>query len=144
MAEVIVRDRLAAANLTERVIVDSGGTGDWHVGHPMDQRARAALMRAGYDVHRHSARQVNPAWLNDIDIALVMDVANYQDSKNLAADANIRMFRAFDPQLAHLEEPHADLEVPDPYYGGDDGFLQVLDMLERAADGLITHLHTRL
>ncbi len=144
MAEVIVRDRLVAADLAERVIVDSGGTGDWHVGHPMDQRAHAALLRAGYDVHNHAARQVNPSWLTDVDLALVMDIANYQDARALAADANIRMFRSFDPLLAHRDEPHPELEVPDPYYGGEDGFVQVLEMLERAADGLVTHLRTRL
>lgn len=144
MAEIIVRDRLIRADLAEQVVVDSGGTGDWHVGYPMDRRAQATLMRAGYEVPGHTARQVNPQWLTDVDLALVMDSANYQDAMDLAAGANIRMFRSFDPLLTHLAEPHPELDVPDPYYGEDDGFADVLDMLERAADGLVTHLRARL
>ena len=143
MAEVILRDRLTTAGLADTVIVDSGGTGDWHVGYPMDQRAHAELLAAGYEVSGHMARQVNPTWLTEVDLALVMDIANFTDAKQLAADANIRMFRSFDPLLAHLDEPHPDLEVPDPYYGGDEGFTSVREMLERAADGLITQLRAR-
>jgi protein-tyrosine phosphatase len=79
-----------------------------------------------------------------VDLAVTMDASNYRDVLALHPVTEVRMFRAFDPSLAHLEEPHADLEVPDPYYGGDDGFIAVLQMLERAADGLVDHLHTRL
>jgi protein-tyrosine phosphatase len=54
------------------------------------------------------------------------------------------MFRSFDPQLAHLGEPHPDLDVPDPYYGSHDGFTEVLEMLERAADALVVELPARV
>jgi len=54
------------------------------------------------------------------------------------------MLRAFDPALAHLTAPHPELDVPDPYYGGDDGFTEVLAMIESAADGLITQLPAQL
>lgn len=143
MAEVILRDRLATAGFADTIAVDSGGTGDWHVGYPMDQRAYAELLAAGYEISGHTARQVTPTWLTGVDLALVMDTANFTDARSLAANANIRMFRSFDPLLAHLDEPHPDLEVPDPYFGGDDGFTSVREMLERAADGLITHLRAR-
>lgn len=143
MAEVILRDRLTAAGLADSVVVDSGGTGDWHVGYPMDQRAHAELLAAGYPVEGHAARQVTPTWLAGVDLALVMDTANFVDARRLASDANVKMFRSFDPLLAHLDEPHRDLEVPDPYYGGDEGFTRVREMLERAADGLVTHLRAR-
>lgn len=142
MAEVILRDRVDRADLP--VVIDSGGTGDWHVGYPMDQRASATLRDHGYLLDTHQARQVHREWLSGVDLAVTMDIANYRDVLALNPDTEVRMFRSFDTQLAHLAEPHASLEVPDPYYGGDEGFVSVLQMLERAADGLVDHLRARL
>jgi protein-tyrosine phosphatase len=142
MAEVILRDRIARADLP--VAVDSGGTGDWHIGYPMDPRAWATLRDHGYDLSEHQARQVHQDWLSGVDLAVTMDMSNYRDVMAIRPTTEVRMFRAFDPTLSHLEEPHPDLEVPDPYYGGDDGFIAVLQMLERAADGLVSHLKQAL
>lgn len=147
MAEAVIRDRVAAAGLDDLVIVDSAGTGDWHVGGPADPRARATLDAASY-AHNHRARQIDPTWIADIDLLLAMDSSNYANLQAMVeasgVDMDLRMFRSFDPQLAHRGEPHPDLDVPDPYYGSHDGFTEVLQMLERAADALVVELPARV
>ena len=77
-----------------------------------------------------------------------MDSSNYTNVQEIinqsGHEPELVMFRSFDPDLAHLDAPHPDLDVPDPYYGTGDGFTVVLNMIERATDGLITQLHARL
>lgn len=147
MAEVVLRDRVAAAGLDGMVVVDSAGTGDWHVGGPADARARATLDSADYS-HDHRARQIDATWIADIDLLLAMDSSNYANLQTMVeesgADVELRMLRSFDPDLAHLNEPHPDLDVPDPYYGHHDGFVEVLAMIERAADALVVELPARV
>ena len=147
MAEVVLAERIERAGLGDRVTVDSAGTGDWHLGHNADPRARATLSAAGY-AHDHTARQITPEWMSDIDLLLAMDEANYRDLEVMqrAAAATggdipaLRMFRAYDEALSHLPEPHPDLAVPDPYFGGDEGFAESLVMIEKAADGIVDGL----
>ena len=147
MGEKVLRDRVSRAGLADRVVVDSAGTGDWHVGGPADSRAVATLAAAGYDSD-HVARQIDADWLGDIDLLLAMDASNYADLSRLVdssgADVELRMMRAFDPALAHLTEPHPDLEVDDPYYGGPEGFVAALRNIEAAADGLVAALGERI
>lgn len=147
MAEAVIRDRVAAAGLGELVVVDSAGTGDWHIGGPADPRARATLDAADYS-HDHRARQIDPTWMPHIDLLLAMDSSNFANLQAMVeqsgADVDLRMFRSFDPALAHLDAPHPDLDVPDPYYGSNDGFTEVLEMLERAADALVVELPARV
>lgn len=147
MAEAVIRDRVAAAGLGELVVVDSAGTGDWHIGGPADPRARATLDSADY-VHDHRARQIDATWMTDIDLLLAMDSSNFANLQAMVeqsgVDVDLRMFRSFDPALAHLDAPHPDLDVPDPYYGSNDGFTEVLEMLERAADALVVELPARV
>lgn len=148
MAEVVLRHRIADAGLADLVIVDSAGTGDWHIGHPADPRASATLDAHRYDRGEHRAKQIDASWIGDIDLALVMDSSNFHDVSAILrrsqAEIDLRMFRSFDPQLAHLTAPHPELDVPDPYYGGDDGFVDVLRMIERAADGVVEHVNTTI
>jgi len=142
IGEAVLRARLADAGLSEQVVVDSAGTGDWHLGHPADPRTIAVLDEAGYP-HDHIARQIAPHWMDGIDLLLAMDEANYADLvAMLPADGGpqLRMMRSFDPALAHLPEPHPDLAVPDPYYGGPEDYTEVLQMIEEAADGLVDDL----
>ena len=142
IGEAVLRARLADAGLSEQVVVDSAGTGDWHLGHPADPRTIAVLDEAGYP-HDHIARQIAPHWMDGIDLLLAMDEANYTDLvAMLPADGGpqLRMMRSFDPALAHLPEPHPDLAVPDPYYGGPEDYTEVLQMIEEAADGLVDDL----
>ena len=143
IGEAVLRTRLAAAGLSSRVTVDSAGTGDWHLGHGADPRALAALDAHGY-AHDHRARQITPDWLDRVDLLLAMDEANYAALSRMLARSqtgpDLRMLRSYDPELAHLDEPHPDLDVPDPYYGGPEGFADVLQMIEQAADGLVDGL----
>lgn len=147
MGEAVLRDRVDAAGLSDRVVVDSAGTGDWHIGHPADHRASATLIEAGYELD-HRARQIDPTWMADIDLLLAMDDSNYAnlevmlEESGLTDDARpqLRMMRSYDPALAHLDAPHADLVVPDPYFGEADGFSASLAMIEKAADGLVDDL----
>lgn len=143
IGEVVLRARLADAGLADRVVVDSAGTGDWHLGHPADRRALATMDAAGYP-HDHVARQIDSGWMDGIDLLLAMDEANYRDLAAMRASAtsqpDLRMMRSFDPELGHLLEPHPDLDVPDPYFGDQAGFEEVLRMIEKAADGVVDDL----
>jgi len=133
-----------AAGLGDHVVVDSAGTGAWHVGHGMDPRARAVLDAAGYP-HEHVARRIEPDWLRGetpADLLVAMDTANFADLAAMCRTAGasaprLRMMRSFDPRLVDLVEPDPRLDVPDPYYGGPAGFGLVLDLIEKAADGLV-------
>jgi len=130
-AHVVLEERLARAGLDDRVVVHSSGTGGWHVGDPMDHRAAAALIRAGYDPSRHRARQYDATWADDHDLVLAMDADNLADLGGRAE--RVGLFRDLDPVA-----PGAD--VPDPYYGGPDGFTMVLEMVERTSDALVAAL----
>ncbi|HWM72679.1 MAG TPA: low molecular weight protein-tyrosine-phosphatase, partial [Nocardioides sp.] len=129
MAEVVLSERVAEAGLDDRVEVASCGTGDWHIGDPMDRRAAATLAAAGYDPSRHRAQQFADSWLADYDVLLVMDAQNRSDvaaTSSATGTDRVLMFRDFDSV-----EPGSD--VPDPYYGGDSGFEEVLSMVERTS-----------
>jgi protein-tyrosine phosphatase len=137
MAQVVLASRLAQAGLGDQVEVVSAGTGDWHMGQPIDRRAAAVLTAHGYDASQHRAQQFDTAWFEDCDLILAMDAANRSDIAALlpeGADASrIRMFREFDPRATD-----DDRDVPDPFYGEDDGFDAVLAMVERTAATLVS------
>lgn len=148
IAEAVLRDRVESAGLGDVVVVDSAGTGDWHRGDPADPRSLATLAANEYVLDGHIARQITHDWFDSLDLVLAMDSSNFQNLQMLAARAGVEpdlhMLRTFDPSLAHLSQPHPELDVPDPYYGGDDGFNDVLRMIERASDGLVAQLPARL
>jgi protein-tyrosine phosphatase len=138
-AEGVFRHKVRAAGLEDRIEIDSAGTGDWHVGKAPDARTRAAALRRGYDLSGLRARQVSVADFSRYDLVLAMDNANLRDLKRLrgsSGQAELDLFlRRYELELD---------EVPDPYYGGEDGFEQVLDLVERACDGLLTEVKGRL
>lgn len=136
-AHVVLAAKARTAGLTG-VHVTSSGIGDWHAGQPMDPRSAEVLGTAGYDATRHRARQVDAAALAAYDLVLAMDRTHLEDLRALGADPGRTMlFGAFDPV-----EPGS--EVPDPYYGGSDGFEEVLTMVERTSDAIIRTLAGRL
>jgi protein-tyrosine phosphatase len=143
MAHVVLEQRLAEAGLDDRVTVVSAGTGSWHTGEAMDERAAAALSAAGYDPSRHSARRFTPDWYAENDLILAMDLSNHADISDLAPDVasldKVRMFRAYDPEASE-----DDNEVPDPWFGEADGFDEVLRVVERTADALVEELSRSL
>ena len=133
MAHVVLAAKLAEAGLGDDVALTSAGTGDWHVGGPMDPRAAAALRGSGYDGSTHRARHFDAGWL-DHDLVLAMDRANLRDVRALGGDdERVRLFRDVDPV-----DPGG--EVPDPYYGGEDRFTEVLTMVERTSAALVAAL----
>jgi len=141
MAAAVLRHKVAEAGLADEVIVESAGTGGWHVGDGADRRARAALVARGYD-DTHSARKFVREFFEDYDLVIAMDHENVKNLRAIAPDREsrdeVRLLRSFDPNAPD------GAEVEDPYYGGDDGFVEVLDQVERACDGLVAELRAEL
>ena len=140
MADVVLTQRVDDAGLAGRVTVTSCGTGDWHVGQPMDERAAAILRANDYDPSEHRAQQFSAPWLAANDLVLTMDAANLAEVRRSEARAGlpseadrVRLFGDFDPV-----QPGG--EVPDPYYGGQQGFEEVLAMVERTCAVLVSAL----
>jgi protein-tyrosine phosphatase len=137
-AEGVFRHTVARAGLAHAIGADSAGTGDWHVGAPPDRRAIQAARRRGYDLTALRARQVVPADFARFDWILAMDRSNLRALESLRPPeyrGHLGLFLQFAPELG-VEE------VPDPYYGGPEGFEQVLDLIERASGGLVAHVRS--
>ena len=131
-----MRHLLAEEGLTEEIELDSAGTGAWHAGSPPDRRATAAA-RGGGIVLEGTARQVTDEDFETFDLILCADAENVAALRAVAppgAERRIRLLRSYDPA------GEGDLDVPDPYYGGDSGFEDVLDQVEAACRGLLTHI----
>jgi protein-tyrosine phosphatase len=141
MADVILSQLVDEAGLSEKVEVTSSGTGDWHMGQPMDPRAAVQLLAEGYDASAHRAKQFDAGWL-DKDLVLAMDADNLATITSGAGDSDrVRMFRSFDPLAPDSADP-ADLDLPDPFYGGDEGFADVLRIVERTCRRLLAELQS--
>jgi len=153
MAEVVLRDELDRAGLAGRAEVDSAGTGDWHLGQPMDRRAQAELDRRGYDGSAHRARQFQPSWFGQRDLVLALDRSNLADLRDMAPDADaagprLRLLRDFDSALAGpperaVADPYQG-QVPDPYGGQPEDYALALDLVQAAVRGLVGRLAGRL
>lgn len=148
MALVVLRDRLDAAGLGEKVLVDSTGISDEERGNPIDRRAARVLKANGYDVPRHQARRVNAGELAEQDLVLAMTSAHARALRRVAGDASVldgrlRMFRSFDPD-APVGGPEHELDVDDPWYGDQEGFEVTLAEIEAAADGIVDHVRGEL
>jgi len=138
-AEAVVR-ALAAREAPELGLeVDSAGTAGYHVGEPPDPRMRAAAARRGYDLEALRARIVEPGDFERFDLILAMDRENLAVLHRRVpeqARERVRLFLEFSPQ----REPE---EVPDPYYGGPNGFEEVLDLVEATARELLGYVRQR-
>ncbi|MFE9113246.1 low molecular weight protein-tyrosine-phosphatase [Streptomyces collinus] len=134
MAEIVFRARVTEAGLDELVEVDSAGTGGWHEGDGADPRTVAVLEDNGY-AGGHTARQFQPSWFSRLDLVIALDSGHLGALRRLAPteqDARkVRLLRSYDPAVGD------DLDVPDPYYGGTDGFEECLEMVEAASTGLL-------
>jgi protein-tyrosine phosphatase len=140
MAEGVMRSIVAEAGLADDIRIDSAGTGGSRQGDPPDKRASAEALRRGIDLSDIRCRKVASDDFDRFDLLVAMDAENVEALRVLAADdtarARIRMLREFDP--ASVEE--GELEVPDPYYDGPDGFVHVFDLVDAACRGLLVHL----
>ena len=137
-AEGVMRSLVREAGLEDEFEIDSAGTGGWHVGNPPDARATESARRRGITLEG-AARRVTRADFEDYDLLLAADRENLAELRALAPDeesrSKARLLREFDPD----SEGSPDLDVPDPYYGGPDGFEEVLDLVEAACRGLLEH-----
>jgi protein-tyrosine phosphatase len=142
IGQVVLSEKIAQAGLDDRVEVDSAGTGGWHVGEPMDRRAATVLAASGYDGSAHRAARFEAHWHDEYDLVLAMDESNHEvlsDLTETGSSDRLRLFRDFDPRAAA-----GDRDVPDPYYGGDDGFAYVLATVERTSDAIVAALAREL
>jgi protein-tyrosine phosphatase len=135
-AEGVMRALLRDEGLDGQIELDSAGTGGWHAGDPPDARATAAARARGIELEG-AARRVTAADFEAFDLLIAMDRENERDLLARAPDpearAKVRLLREFDPASAAT----GDLDVPDPYYGGPNGFERVLDLVEAACRGLL-------
>jgi protein-tyrosine phosphatase len=133
-----MRHLLSEAGLADKVSVESAGTGDWHLGEPRDRRSAEVGKRRGMPL-TGTARQFQRADFARFDYVLAMDRQNLAALQRMAPDdaarAKVHLLRAFEPR-----EAAADDEVPDPYYGGAEGFDRVIDICQSACRGLLAHL----
>lgn len=139
-AEGVFVHLLAQQGLSDRFVVDSAGTGGWHVGRRADERMRAAAARRGITLTSR-ARQIDLTDLQSFDHILTMDGDNLAAVQSLAHEAGNPAGQARIEAMTRYCRRHTGaLEVPDPYYGGPQGFEQVLDLLEDACGGLLETL----
>lgn len=132
-AHAVFQQRLEEQGLAGKVVVDSCGTGSWHIGKQPDPRAMEAGLRRGYDLSPLRARQIEADDTEKFDYVLTMDRDNQQVVASLTSDSSRTRPELFLRYATHYQED----EVPDPYYGDGDGFELVLDLIEDACDGLI-------
>jgi protein-tyrosine phosphatase len=136
MAEGVFRRLAEAEGVLHLFEIDSAGLGDWHVGQAPDTRAQSAALRRGIDISDQSARQITHADYARFDLLLAMDSSNYEELAQLAPEGarhKIRRFLDFAPRAGSKD-------VPDPFYGGREGFDHALDLIEDAARGLLAEL----
>jgi protein-tyrosine phosphatase len=136
MAEGVFRRVAEDAGKLHLFEIDSAGMGDWHKGEAPDHRAQKAALGRGVDISGQAARKVELQDFEDFDLVLAMDGSNIEDLHDIAphaARAKIRRFLDYAPQVGTQD-------VPDPYYGGTEGFDHALDLIEAAAQGLLAEL----
>lgn len=138
-AEGVMRSLVAEAGIEDRVRIESAGTGAWHVGSAPDGRATTAAAAQGVSL-TGQARKIVPEDFDRFDLILAMDGSNLLDLRALAPGeddrAKVRLLREFDP----ASDGESDLDVPDPYYGGEDGFGTVFRLVDAACRGLLAEI----
>lgn len=139
-AHGVFQQQVIRRGLEHQIIVDSAGTGDWHIGRAPDQRSAAAALQRGYDLSALRARQVTREDFFNFDYILAMDNENLRNLQQLRpADFNgeLKLF------LDYSQHKNSAREVPDPYYGEKENFELVIDLVEHAATGLLDAIVTR-
>jgi protein-tyrosine phosphatase len=139
-AEAVFRAAAQRAGIAQSLHIDSAGTGDWHIGEPPDKRATIAAQRRGYDLTRLRGRQVAAEDFARFGWILAMD----EDNLRVLQDLRPPEYPGHLGLLLELLPDAPMREVPDPYFGGPDGFEHVLDLIEQACDALLAHVRTRV
>lgn len=138
-AEGVFRALVEREGLADRIACDSAGTGSWHIGKAPDARMRAAAKRRGYDLDSLRGRQVTVGDFERFDYVLAMDGENLANLTVICPpgrEGRLGRLLDFAPGVGRRD-------VPDPYYGGADGFERVLDLVEAGAAGLLADIRTR-
>lgn len=137
LAEAAFRAEVQKAGLSDFFEIESSGTGEWHVGKQADQRMRETAQRYGMSLEKHRAQQFGAGHFGDFDYIFVMDKNNLHDvlflDRKERHGNKVRLFREFDPQPQ-------DYQVPDPYFGGRQGFENVFEIVQRTARRLLERL----
>jgi len=137
LAQGVFENVARRESLEDEVFVDSAGTGAWHVGSPPDKRAQSIASLRGIDLSSQRARRITPEDCETFDYVLTMDEDNYRAVADLCrGSAVVRPFLDF-------AADSSEREVPDPYYGGPEGFEHVLDLVEEASEGLLDDIRER-
>lgn len=138
IAQGVFEDLLRREGLEDEVFVDSAGTGAWHIGEPPDARAQESASKRGLDLSSQRARRVTLEDCQRFDYVIAMDRDNYDSVSALCrqSEAEVRLFLEYAPDTPQRE-------VPDPYFGGPDGFEHVLNFVEEAAQGLLYDVRKR-
>ena len=137
-AEGVFRHYVEQAGLSDKITIDSAGTADWHIGKTPDPRAQAAAAQRGYDLSPLRGRQAQAEDFATFDLILAMDKSNLSNLQALQPVDGKAELALYLPRFGISPD-----EVPDPYYGGDDGFELVLDMLEQASGVLLDEIKAR-
>ena len=136
-----MREKLRAAGLSGEVHVDSAGIEGWHAGKPPDPRAINFAGKRGYTLGNLVARKLTKRDLESFDMVVAMDRGHFRDMMRMNAQATERLFLFMEFAVqANAEMRRHGQDVPDPYYGPDEGFVEVLDLIEAGADGLVAAL----
>lgn len=139
-ADAMLRKKVAAAGLADKVVVDSAGTAAWHIGKQPDPRSIEHGAKRGYDLTVLRARQAVADDFNEFDYVLAMDAENLANLQAIKPDDARTQPQLFLKAFGNSSEQ----EVPDPYYGGEEGFEHVLDLLEQACDALLKDIQQQL
>lgn len=138
LAQGILEYKLKEASLDWEV--DSAGTGGWHAGQKPDMRSIEVARKHGIDIGKQAARKIRPIDIDDFDLIYCMDSSNYQDMINMChnEDEEVKV-----KLIMNESDPDRNVNVPDPYYGGQDGFENVYQMLDKACDAIIENNRTK-
>mgnify|MGYP005695873697 CR=1 FL=1 len=142
-AHAVFQSMVSKQNLTSQIYIDSAGTGDWHLGHAPDLRSTEAAALKGYDMSSLRSRLVTSKDFAVFDYVIAMDKSNLSNLRVMCPtdfQGDLRLFLDYARQSDHLDR----CEVPDPYYGQEDGFPFVLDLIEDASIGLLDHIKSRM
>jgi len=135
-AEAVFTSMVNAKKLSQRIEVDSVGTGSWHIGNPPDKRSQLAAAQRGYDLTNQRSRLINNIDIIKSNYLIAMDTSNMESVQKMmppGIKGKLSLFLEFAPHLDYKD-------VPDPYYSGTNGFDLVLDLVEEASKGLLTHI----
>lgn len=138
-AHAVFQSMVDSEGLSQHILVDSAGTGDWHLGHAPDQRTTAVAAQRGYDMSELRSRLVEIEDFDQFDYIVAMDNENLRNLEVMRPanyQGQLGLFLDYSQQIEQTE-------VPDPYYGGDNGFALVLDLVEEASAGLLAHIRSQ-